>query len=632
MAHAEQIIENPVTGERFRWHLTSSDTDGRLARAEVWVRPGGGVFVEHLHPHSEERFEVLGGRLILEVDGESRVLVGGERTRFRAGVPHMWRNGGDEELHLFIEVHDPLGFEDMIEDAFGAARAGQTDARGRPKLLPGAVMLRSHAQSTRPTSPPARVQRLLVPPLALLARVLGRGPRAARAAGTAALVVTLMLAVAAPALADSIAYIKDGNVWLTSPDGSRQAQVTTSSDYSYVSQADDGTMIALGPNERLRKLSRTGKVLAEFPVYVSDGAPTSGPVNEFHGPFTPEISPDGRLVAFEWIDDNYSNGGSDCNETSVPPCYVFQAGRGVGITHSDRFTGYEEFGLITGWIFPHWVSNDTLLRSESGVSLNEDAVFTTVGPGRGDDGLKRWFWDDWGYGVSDVEISRDLKTVVGIAGQSGDEKLRVYRPLYDPFNAPAQDLTPFAENTPVIDPCFDLNDPAGGTPETPSLSPDGRGLAYSARDGIWVHSLPDISAGCQNGQPGRLLIPGGRHPDWGPADVPAAVVPGPGRGPRLRVKAARTSLSRALRRGLVLTVRSGGPGKARATALARGARVGAGRAAVGASGTAKVKVRFTRRAKRSLARRRSVRLTLKVGFRPEAGPAQTRRTVVRLSH
>jgi hypothetical protein len=66
-------------------------------------------------------------------------------------------------------------------------------------------------------------------------------------------------------------------------------------------------------------------------------------------------------------------------------------------------------------------------------------------------------------------------------------------------------------------------------------------------------------------------------------------------------------------------------------ALARGARVGAGRATAGPSGTAKVKIRFTRKAKRSLARRRSVRLTLRVGFRPEAGPAQTRRTVVRLS-
>ena len=124
MADLGRISENPVTGERLRWHLRPSETDGRLARAELWVSPGGGVLVEHLHPHSEERFEVLRGRMVLESGGETRVLLGGERARVRSETPHRWRNGGDEELHLFLEVDDPRGFDDMIEDAFAAARAG----------------------------------------------------------------------------------------------------------------------------------------------------------------------------------------------------------------------------------------------------------------------------------------------------------------------------------------------------------------------------------------------------------------------------------------------------------------------------------------------------------------------------
>jgi mannose-6-phosphate isomerase-like protein (cupin superfamily) len=173
MATSGQIIDNPVTGERFRWHLTSGDTGGRLARAEVWVRPGGGVFVEHLHPDSEERFEVLHGRMIVEVDGEPRVVLGGETARVPPGVAHKWRNGGNEKLHLIIDVHNPRGFEDMIEDAFAAARAGQTDRAGRLKLLPGAAFLRAHAANTRPTYPPLPLQRVLVPTLGLLARVLG---------------------------------------------------------------------------------------------------------------------------------------------------------------------------------------------------------------------------------------------------------------------------------------------------------------------------------------------------------------------------------------------------------------------------------------------------------------------------
>jgi mannose-6-phosphate isomerase-like protein (cupin superfamily) len=182
MATSGQIIDNPVTGERFRWHLTSGDTGGRLARAEVWVRPGGGVFVEHLHPDSEERFEVLHGRMIVEVDGEPRVVLGGETARVPAGVAHKWRNGGNEKLHLIIDVHNPCGFEDMIEDAFAAARAGQTDRAGRLKLLPGAAFVRAHAANTRPTYPPLPLQRVLVPTLGLLARVLGHHRPCTRAA------------------------------------------------------------------------------------------------------------------------------------------------------------------------------------------------------------------------------------------------------------------------------------------------------------------------------------------------------------------------------------------------------------------------------------------------------------------
>jgi quercetin dioxygenase-like cupin family protein len=198
MAETGQMITNPVTGERLRWHLTEADTGGRLVRAEIFVRPGGGVFVEHLHPESEERFEVLRGRMILERDGEPSVLVRGERARIPAGVPHRWRNGSAEELHVIVDVVDPCGFEHMIEDAFAAARAGRTDGKGRVKLLPGAAFLRSHARSTRPTSPPLRLQRLLVPPLALLGRVLGRRRLVALAA-------VLSIVAAAP-VADAATY------------------------------------------------------------------------------------------------------------------------------------------------------------------------------------------------------------------------------------------------------------------------------------------------------------------------------------------------------------------------------------------------------------------------------------------
>ena len=58
-------------------------------------------------------------------------------------------------------------------------------------------------------------------------------------------------------------------------------------------------MIALAPGEKLHKLGRDGTVLAEFLTPISDGAPPAGPINKFHGPFNPQISPDGTKVAYE---------------------------------------------------------------------------------------------------------------------------------------------------------------------------------------------------------------------------------------------------------------------------------------------------------------------------------------------
>ena len=420
---------------------------------------------------------------------------------------------------------------------------------------------------------------------------------------TLLLTAAVVLAAAAPAAADSIAYVKDGDVWLASPDGARKVQVTHGGNYAYVSQSDAGEMIALAPGERLHKLSRSGKVLADFPTLVSDGAPQAGPVSKFHGPFNPEISPDGTKVAYEWFNDSYDN-DTGCSETSVPPCYVYTQSQGVAISYADRYTG-TDFGLLTGWIYPHWMSNDTLLRSFSGKTMTDDAVFTRVGPGLADKQLDPWFYDDkQGYGVDDVELSRDLKTVVGIAGESS-EKLRTYRTLTAPFGAPDWDHTPFHEgNTPVAAQCSELT---GAEFESTSLAPDGRGVAYGTKAGVFVAPL----SGCQLGGQGALLQPGARFPDWGPADVPAAGSAKPS------VRVARASR----RRGIVLRVRTGGPGTVRAKALLRGRSVGSGTARIGASGAAKVRVKVKLR--------RRAKVAVKVAFRPAGGGA-TQAAMVRV--
>ena len=192
------------------------------------------------------------------------------------------------------------------------------------------------------------------------------------------LTAALTLALATPALADSIAYVQGGNVFLSTPDGARKVQVTSTGIYSSVSQADDGTMVALAPGERLHKLSRDGKVLADFLTPISDGAPTAGPVNKFHGPFNPQISPDGTKVAYEYFNDSYET-APGCNETTVPPCVAYKLSKGTLVSNTDGFTPFETYGLLSGWIWPTWLDNQTLLRSDPAGILNDDGVITKLG-------------------------------------------------------------------------------------------------------------------------------------------------------------------------------------------------------------------------------------------------------------
>ncbi|HEX8207095.1 MAG TPA: hypothetical protein VF587_13625 [Solirubrobacteraceae bacterium] len=442
----------------------------------------------------------------------------------------------------------------------------------------------------------------------------------------ALLALCATLVAAAPAAADSIAYVKDGDVWLASPDGSRQQQVTKTGTYSYVSQADDGTMAALAPGETIHRLSRTGEVLSEIATYVSDGAPQAGPVTQFAGPFNPEISPDGTKIAFEWMNSSYYDGGTaECNIGQAPSCYDLKVSQGVGITYADRFTGFEEFGLLTGWIGPHWLSNDRLLRSNANVSPNEDAVINTIGPGKGDDDMKRWFWDDNGAsGVEEVELARTGKVAAGVAGYESDE-LRVYRLLYDPMSAPEQKLGPFEDNPQVVEPCIGGKNDSGRI-ENLSFSPDGTGLAYGIGEGIWVMRLPDISGGC--GTPAsdnRLVIPGGRHPHWGPADIPPPSAYAP-RAPDQPDPPVTPAGAFGVAAGGKRVVKVTTPGAGRISVVAKKGtkRVARASRTVTAAGAYTLRLRPARRARRGTAK-------ALVTFRPAGGgPAQKASARVRL--
>src|SRR3954463_12124113 len=228
--------------------------------------------------------------------------------------------------------------------------------------------------------------------------------RTVRAAFVAAL---LVLACGVPtASADSIAYIKDGNVFLATPDGSRQYQVTTAGGYSDVSQADDGTMIALN-GVRLHRLARDGSVLANFDTPVSDTRPA--PTKTFYGPYEPAISPDGTKVAYTYYYMTQSQ-----NSPCFPPqCVTTINEGGTGYSWADRQTGWDEPGLgkHSGWRNAVWVDGDTTMLSDPTHMPNADVILDTLSDGTQGNLVHNWFSDmvQGNPHVSGGDISRDRR-------------------------------------------------------------------------------------------------------------------------------------------------------------------------------------------------------------------------------
>ena len=389
----------------------------------------------------------------------------------------------------------------------------------------------------------------------------------------AVLAVAIPLAAAGTAAADSIVYIKDHNVWIAKPDGSGARSVTADgkSDWPYrsPSQANDGT-ISAGRGSDVVKLDQQGNILAQFDPPVPAGTASFGA----SPPQDVAVSPDGSKVAYTFYGYSCLPGAS-CGTRQMTVYSPSDGATSLG----------HEFSLTN----PEWVTNGSVLGfSGYGNQVNFDQ------PGSGDYDAKHWF-DDGETDLTDGELSRQGDRLALLRNYGSNTHLQIYA-VSGFTSAPAKACNTGEEES--------LHDP--------TWSPDGKRLAFAHSEGVEVLPLPNVIAGdCPNAQSGKVILPGGSEPDWGPADVQ----------PRYEISADVVSglkLAKALKRGLKLAVDTNVAGTLRGSILVAKKKVGAGSATF-QPGSGTITFRFTKGARKRFANRKKLAVFVDAMFEPPTG-------------
>jgi hypothetical protein len=311
--------------------------------------------------------------------------------------------------------------------------------------------------------------------------------------------VVLLALPGKPAFAASLVYIKDGNVWIATPDGATKRQVTTNgtpdAPYYSPSQADDGTIFVGGGN-RIYRMNQAGALLGPpIPTLISDKPPNVYAA----GPFNPRVSPDGATVAY-WIGLFAGSYDPSCD------CYLGSSVEDVVYAPTD---GSGPIAFSRFWQTPSWSGNNLLLVFAPDNRQTPQVGVTSLAA-QGE--VQGWFNDDGegfeGYwqNLDDGELDRGGHKLALVRGQQA-ERLSLYA---------VSDFT----TTPVL--TCEGSEPSGAF-SGPTWSPDGRALAWYENDGVWTSPAPAelTPETCAELAP-ILFVAGASQPRWGAADVSVA--------------------------------------------------------------------------------------------------------------
>jgi hypothetical protein len=432
------------------------------------------------------------------------------------------------------------------------------------------------------------------------------------------LAATTAAALVAPAAAhaDSVVYLKGGEVWVTHADGSGARQFTQHAyGWSSPSEADDGTIVAAGGLSRVNPDGTDSDGSSELYRFRGDGnqiggaTPTYGsyssPSCVAYPPAQVRVSPDASRIAY---------GIYSCGDFGHMVALWTPAGA-TRLTFPNQSQGQVDFTE------PAWINSSRFAISHSGPPVF-GAHFGEHYVGDG---------DNVGVGWSESASPMADETAHAVISRSGKEAAVFFEDASSWTDGKPRDLRLVVYENPSMpsdfnagygDPVCNVALDAAHTSDvhhlSPSLSPDGTKVMWGDDRGVEVASL---ASGCP-GIVAHLLIPGAAEPFYAkgneqpgaanpvqpgrptttptppqPRPQPVGPTPAPAFTLHLTVP-KRVKRSALLKHGLKLRVTCSAACSAKLTLRARSKTVARASRTLDAAGTAKVTLRVRRRALR----------------------------------
>src|SRR4051812_5591602 len=330
------------------------------------------------------------------------------------------------------------------------------------------------------------------------------------------LLIALLLLIAVPALAqaDSVVYMKGGQVWIANADGSGARQFTLNQfSWHSPSEADDGTVVVAGGPAH----GAYGQAGSDLYRFSGDGNQIGGAIPT---PGTYATSgcysqaPTGVRVSFDATKIAY--GSFLCGSAEYTAYWTPSSS--TGLNFPNQTLGQQDF------YEPAWQDNSHFLVTHAGPTvtdtqsrwyLHDVADGDNVGPG--------WY-ESAANGMTGTGqqglISRDGTTLAVFEDDAADQqsgkptkfKLWLYRVPSLPTNAGWG----YAKCVISLDASV-ASDPFH---ISPSFSPDGAKIMWGDDQGVKAMSIADLST-CPTVASGALLVPGGGEPFYSKGNLQA---------------------------------------------------------------------------------------------------------------